>query len=58
MTKSDIISFHCSEMISYHFTVELSDKIGSNKLIEAIGLHVILWAVYDAWLQIRQEELN
>lgn len=40
VTKSDIISFHCSEMV-YHFTVEFSDQIGCNKLIGAIGLHFV-----------------
>ena len=35
-----MISFHCSEIISYHFTVELSNQIGTNNLVGPIGLHV------------------
>lgn len=36
-----MILFHGSEMISYHFTVELSNQIDYNKLVGPIGLHVI-----------------
>ena len=38
-----MISFLCSEMISYHFTgsVELSNQIDRSNLVEPIGLRVI-----------------
>ena len=38
-----MISFYCSEMISYHFTglIELSNQIDCNNLVGPLGLHVL-----------------
>ena len=43
-----MISIHCREMISYHFTVELSNQIDCNKLVGPIGLHVIRYLAAGA----------